>query len=219
MGWAAGAAGGCGTACCCLGGSPGLAGWAAGDGAGVTAPFSSGGAAPWRGASAGTACLLGSVAGAVGRVLANFGPGAAGACRAVGRAKVGMSATAVLAVAMFVAGAGVAGAGVAAGLAALGWAALGWASGFTAATDAVGAGGAATGATGAAAILSGATCKAERITGCERTKAVAGTTVAKRWFISAACCWFWQAAGSCRSARCQRSFRTWSWTCAGRLMR
>ncbi len=120
-----------------------------------------------------------------------------------------MSATAVFAVARVVAGAG-----VAAGLAALG-AAPAWA----AAIDAAGAGGAATGATGAAAILSGATCSAARITGCECTKAVAGTTVAKRWFISAACCWFWPAAGSCRSARCQRSFSTWSSTRAGRLMR
>ena len=43
------------------------------------APFSSGGAAPWRGASAGKACLVVSVTGTVGRVAANFGPGAAGA--------------------------------------------------------------------------------------------------------------------------------------------
>ena len=69
-------------------------------GAGVTAPFSTGGAAPGRGTSVGAAGVgvaLSSV-GAWGWVAANLGPGAAGRAVVVGRARVGMSATAVLAI-------------------------------------------------------------------------------------------------------------------------
>lgn len=209
-----GAGWGCDGAACCRGGSPGLAGSialgscdgaegldAGGSpglldwfGSGVTAPCNAGGSAPCRGTSFGTfgvsAVLAGAPGVAVGGVAATFGPGAARLSIAAGLAKVGMSATAVFVVAMLAAaracacargsagegdrvgGTAVPGAGVA------DWAAAGRAS------ETVGAGGAATGTTGTVATRSGATRSAVRDTGCERTKAAAGTTVAKRWFIS-----------------------------------
>ncbi len=166
----------------------------------MIAPFRSGGAAPWRGASVGRAGVLLSAVGAAGWVAAIFGPGAVSAWAVVGFAKVGILATAVRATAMLLGAAGLA----APGAVALGAKVrAGWAAAF--AIETVGAGGAATGATGAAAIWLGATRKAERITGCEPTKALVGTTVAKRWFINAV---RWPASKASRPcARSQRSRR------------
>ena len=173
-------------ACGELSGSAGLAcftgavvaagslGWLAWAGTTVTAPFKVGGAAPWRGASGGSAGWALPSVNAAGCVVAILGPGAGGRAAAfsavVGLATVGISATAVRAGAKFSALADAAGGAVFAGAAAI--------------TEAVGAGGAETGATGAAASFSGATLRAARITGSERTMAPAGTTVTKRWFIS-----------------------------------
>jgi len=141
-----------------------LIGWI---GAGVIAPFSTVGAAPWRGTSVGALGVDVAVSpvGAWGWVAANLGPGAAGRAVVVGRARVGMSATAVLAIgtlAVFNAASALALAsacalgstgvvcGAAGTVAALDCGVSG-ATGAAAAltTDMVGAGGAATGATGA----------------------------------------------------------------------